>query len=217
MRIIEQSVTLDTITPDAEKLVERAARCCYKSESRIQEGSAEKLIRNCIKRGHESILEHASATFKIVTDRGMLAELTRHRLASFSVESSRYCNYKDGISVIKPQFAELYHDKPVWESELLWETACQHAEESYAEMIKHGCRPEIARSVLPQSLAVTMFMSANLREWRTVLKLRTAKAAHPQMRDLAGKMLVILHKEIPVVFEDLLCNLSTGEKGDGNG
>lgn len=214
MQIIEQSVTLENITPNAELLIEKSARCCYKSEDRIQEGSAEKLIRNCIKRGHESILEHASATFKIVTDRGMLAELTRHRLASFSVESSRYCNYKDGISVVKPPFAELYPDKPVWEQELLWETACQHAEESYAELIKHGCRPEVARSVLPQSLAVTMFMSANLREWRTVLKLRTAKAAHPQMRDLAGKMLVILHKEVPAVFEDLLCNLQTEEKGE---
>lgn len=214
MQIIEQSVTLDTITPDADKLIERAARCCYKSEDRIQEGSAEKLIRNCIHRQHESILEHASATFRIVTDRGMLAELSRHRIISLSVESTRYCNYKDGISVIKPPFKELYPDRPVWEAELLWETACQHAEESYAEMIKHGCRPEIARSVLPQSLAVTMYMSANLREWRTVLKLRTAKAAHPQMRDLAGKMLVILHKEVPTVFEDLLCNLLAEEKGE---
>lgn len=198
MKIIEPSVELfeDFDGEAAMKKIERAGRTCYKSEANITETSATQFVRNLIKRGHESVLEHCAVTFKIICDRGVMAELTRHRLASFSVESTRYCDYKDGVQFISP-FAQGTMNFVSWENLMM------QSELFYKHLRANGAPPELARSVLPMSLATEMVVTANLREWRLICKLRTNKKAHPQMRQVAGMILDILKEKLPVVFEDI--------------
>jgi len=205
MKIIEPSVEL-VGEIDAEKImrhIELAGRVCYKSESRISDQSAEKFIANILKSGHESVIEHISLTFKIICDRGVTHEIVRHRLASYSQESSRYCDYSNDkfgneLTFIKPCF---------WaeddENYLLWKNTMSELEKVYLEMRKNGARPEQARSILPNSLKTEIFMTANLREWRHFLKLRTAPRAHPQMREVALKIYKILNENLPVLFSDI--------------
>lgn len=205
MKIIEPSVEL-VGELDGEKTmkhIERAGRVCYKSESRISDKSAEKFISNIIKSGHESVIEHVSVTFKIICDRGVTHEIVRHRICSYSQESSRYCDYSNNkfggeLTFIKPCF---------WseddENFLLWKKTMQQLEETYLTMRKNGARPEQARAILPNSLKTEIFMTANLREWRHFLKLRTASRAHPQMREVALKILEILREKLPILFSDI--------------
>ncbi len=199
MREVNSSATLLSITPDAEQLIERCGRVCYKSEDKITPDSAAKFIQMIIKRGHYSVLEHASATILFVCDRGVTHELVRHRLAAYSQESTRYCNYgKDkfgGVSFIQPPNLS-------GTSRLLWQGACVNAEQTYLTMIENGIAPQIARSILPNCLKTEIAMTANLREWRHVFKLRTASTAHPQIRMIMYPALSFLKKECPNVFAD---------------
>lgn len=200
MKIIEPSVELlrDFDGAEVMKFIERCGRTCYQSEKNITADSAEKFVRNLIKRGHESVLEHFSATFKIICDRGVMAELTRHRLASFSIESTRFCDYsKNKLQFIKPQWQEQTFLYRTWENFMI------QSEEKYLQMRQSGARPEDARSILSNSLKTEIVMTANLRELRHILKLRTAKDAHPQMRQVAGMILDILKEKLPIVFEDI--------------
>ena len=89
--------------------LERAGRVCYKSEEKIFSGSADKFIRDIVKSGHESVIEHCSITVKIICDRACSHQLVRHRIAAFSQESQRYCDYKkSGLQVIaRPTIALL--------------------------------------------------------------------------------------------------------------
>ncbi len=196
---IVSSVDGDTIL----KRIEEYGRVCYKSEDRITEDSARRFVENLIKRGHESVLEHISVTVKFVCDRGVSHEIVRHRLASYSQESTRYCNYSKGdfngeITVIEPCFLV-----PGTAGYDMWYKACQMAEQYYFSMLDWGCAPEEARAVLPNSLKTELIMTANLREWRHFFKLRTSKAAHPQMRELAVLLLDEFKEKIPVVFDDI--------------
>lgn len=202
MKIIEPSAVLMRDFDGAEvmKFIEKCGRTCYQSEKNITDDSAEKFVRNLIKRGHESVLEHFSCTFKIICDRGVMAELTRHRLAAFSVESTRFNAYGD-LTFIKPNFFE--------EPNLhIWKCAMQSAENFY-NALRGGrphmqkATPEQARAILPNSLKTEIVMTANLRELRHILKLRTDKAAHPQMRQVANMILKILKEKLPIVFEDI--------------
>ena len=205
MKIVEASVELVSDL-DAEKImkhIELAGRVCYKSESRISDTSAEKFIANIIKSGHESVIEHVSLTFKIICDRGVTHEIVRHRLASYSQSSTRYCNYASDkfgneLTFIKPCFWD--EDD---ENYLLWKQTLEVAEKNYLAMIKNGAQPQQARSILPNSLKTEIFMTANLREWRHFLKLRTSKRAHPQMREVALKIYKILADNLPVIFSDI--------------
>lgn len=206
MRIVEASVELAQEL-DAEQImkhIERAGRVCYKSESRISDTSAEKFIANIIKSGHESVIEHVSLTFKIICDRGVTHEIVRHRLASYSQSSTRYCNYASDkfgneLTFIKPCF---WNEDD--ENYLLWKQTLEVAEKNYLAMIKNGARPEQARSILPNSLKTEIYMTANLREWRHFLKLRTSKRAHPQMREVALKIHKILADNLPIIFSDII-------------
>lgn len=195
MRFVSPSVKLLHSTPDPELIIERAGRVCYKSESRITETSHVAFIRNLIARGHESVLEHASAGFLITADRGITHELVRHRLASFSQASTRYCRFKDEIEVVKP--STLDEGGAAYDA---WETSCLRAETCYNTMLSFGEKPEIARSVLPTCLASEICMTANFREWRHFLSLRLAPAAHPDMRVVAGLVRDELMKLAPNVF-----------------
>ena len=205
MKIIEPSVELvdDFDAAAIMKKIERAGRVCYKSEANIKDDSAEKFVRGIIKRGHESVIEHASVSFKIICDRGVTHELVRHRIASYSQESTRYCDYTAGkfggeLTFIKPCF---------WtqddENFLLWKETMAQLEKNYFALRKNSARPEEARSILPNSLKTEIFVTMNLRELRHFLKLRTAKAAHPQMREIALKIFKILVEKLPAVFDDL--------------
>ena len=205
MKIVEASIELiDEIDGyQILKKIERIGRVCYKSEDRISDGSAEIFVRNIVKSGHESVLEHVSITVKVICDRGVSHEIVRHRIASYTQESTRYCNYSKGafggeITVIEPCF---------WEEGTYqynsWKTAAEMAEKAYMSMIENGATPQEARSVLPNSLKTELVMTMNLREWRHFLKLRTAKDAHPQMREIAGMILKEFKEKIPVIFEDI--------------
>ena len=205
MKIIEASVELveDFDAAAVMKKLERAGRVCYKSEGNIKADSAEKFIRGIIRRGHESVIEHAAVSFKIICDRGVTHELVRHRLASYSQESSRYCDYSAGkfggeLTFIKPCF---WSDDD--ENFLLWKETMARLEKNYLAMRANGAKPEEARSILPNSLKTEIFVTMNLRELRHFLKLRTAAAAHPQMREVALKIYKILVEKLPAVFDDI--------------
>lgn len=185
------------------KKIEKAGRVCYKSEDNITEDSAKKFVGNIIKSGHESVIEHEKVTVKFVCDRGVSHEIVRHRIASYSQESTRYCNYTkdkfDGqLTFIKPSF---------WNEEddayQVWETAMLGIEQDYRFLIKEGAKPEEARTILPNSLKTEIIVTMNLREWRHFFKLRTSKRAHPQMREVAIPLLKEFQKQIPVVFDDI--------------
>jgi thymidylate synthase (FAD) len=204
MKIIEPKVELIN-SPSYSgllSLIELAGRTCYKSESKITEDSAEKFVRNILKRGHEAVIEHGSVTVRFTCDRGVSHEIVRHRLASYCQESTRYCNYsKDGfggeITVIEPSWCS--EGDPAYE---VWKKACQRAELAYFDLMSIGCSPQESRSVLPNSLKTEVVMTANMREWRHFLRLRTASAAHPDMREVAKMLLTEMKNRYPVFFED---------------
>lgn len=194
---------------DGQKLIEKleqVARTCYKSENKIKEGSANKMVAALIRSNHEAMLEHASITIKFVVDRGISHEIVRHRMASFAQESQRYCNYsKDEfgkeITFIIPDFLD--YKSEAWN---VWKNAMQEAEKTYFKMLKLGFSPQEARSVLPNSTKTELVMTANLREWRHFFKLRAADAtgaAHPQMKEVTIPLLAELKEMIPVIFDDI--------------
>ena len=198
MKIINASYHIETPIDGAEilKRIEKAGRTCYKSEDRITEESAENFVRMLIERGHESVLEHESITVRFICDRGISHEIVRHRIASFSQESQRYVRYNGDIEFINPRM-------PNAKAHEAWQELCERAEETYKELLSYGVQPQQARSVLPNSTKTEIVMTANLREWRHFLKLRTAKAAHPQMRELTVPLLHELQERTPVVFDDI--------------
>lgn len=190
------------------KHIEKAGRVCYKSEDKIQEKSSEIFLKNIIKHGHDSVIEHYSITIKLICDRGVTHEIVRHRIASYSQESTRYCNYsKDKFSnqltYIKPCFWDenSEEDKKKYE---IWLEVMKFTEDKYLELLELGATPEQARSILPNSLKTEIVMTMNLREWRHFLKLRTSKASHPQMRELAIPILKKFQEEIPIIFDDIV-------------
>lgn len=191
MRIGKQKVEL--LNPQSyEELTEKieiAGRVCYQSEPK---GDPEKFIKMIIKRGHESVLEHGSLTFKVRTNRAIANEIVRHRLASYSQESTRYVKYDD-IEFIP---GEKLKD-PNLENLLL------SAELAYKLLLTTDFKPEEARDILPNATATTLVMTMNFRELRHFLKLRLDKAAHPQIRELAGMILEILKEKYPVFVEDI--------------
>ena len=194
---------------DKVKALEKAARVCYKSEDKITEDSYEKMLKNIIKRGHTSVLEHEKITVRIICDRGVSHELVRHIISSFSHESTIYFNYsnykREGVKVIDIASGFNYDmnnplDKTKYE---VWLNAMDNAERSYNDLIDLGATPQEARSVLPNSTKTEVVMTLNIRSWRNFFSLRADKAAHPQMREIAYPMLKAFHEYIPVVFDDL--------------
>jgi thymidylate synthase (FAD) len=202
MNIVQPDATLLWITPSAEKMIELAARTCYKSEDKITEDSHIKLIKKLIEMGHHAMLEHASASIKFICDRGVTHELVRHHLCAYAQESTRYCNYgKDKfsaeISAIQP---------PDLKEEIQyasWIEACRCAEKNYLIMVTAGCPPQIARSVLPTCLKTEIVCTANLREWRHIFSLRLSIKARPQIKEIMRVALSLLKMECPTVFADI--------------
>jgi thymidylate synthase (FAD) len=182
--------------------IEAGGRTCYKSEDKICEGSAEPFIEKIKNFKHESVLEHGVITVRIVCDRGVSHEMVRHRIAAFSQESTRYCNYSKGkyggeITVVRPQTG-LTDDQYS-----LWEEAMTLAEMNYLGMVRRGASAQQARSVLPNSLKTEMVMSANPREWRHIFTVRTHRDAHPDMVATLRPVLQEFRKRWPVLFDDV--------------
>ena len=186
--------------------------------------SARVLIPKLIKNGHDAMLEFGgNITVNFICDRGVSHELVRHRLASFAQESTRYCNYgkDEHISFIIPswlkdrfkgdfdRFEYNYHkDIELFQSSeendlCNFLQSIAFSEVNYNTLLLNGWSPQQARSVLPNSLKTEINVSANIREWRHILKLRAAKAAHPQMRELMCPLLNELKNKIPILFDDI--------------
>ncbi|APG24083.1 FAD-dependent thymidylate synthase [Syntrophotalea acetylenica] len=220
MILVTPSVEVLHITERPLHLIEAAGRTCYKSQAHpITITTAGQFAQMLVRRGHESVLEHAHATLRIVCDRGVSHEIVRHRLASYSQESTRYCDYTRGhVTFIIPPWVDVDPDVvdmtvPDADAGLAllaqqpqdygWLLACSYAEQTYRSLRQDGWTPEQARTVLPNSLKTEIVMTANLRQWRHFFTLRTAPAAHPQMRELADLALAALREQIPVVFDDI--------------
>lgn len=202
MKIIDQSWTWLQKPALPLEIIERAGRTCYKSEKRITKGSAEKFVKMILELGHETVIEHASASVHFITNRGVTHELVRHRLASYAQESTRYVRYSGEIEYIKPAW---WNDPNYTEAQKQnWLAAMQQAENAYLEALKLGDKPEQAREVLPHALKAEIVVTANLREWRHIFELRASPKAHPQMRVLMLDCLKGFGQEIPVIFDDLL-------------
>ena len=189
--------------------IENAYGVCYQAE-RNPNRNLSSWIQEKIRMGHESPLEHVSVSVSFTCDRAIANELVRHRIASFSQESTRYCNYS------KEKFgSELTFIKPPWwddEGEQAdnlrqdLEVGLIAAEKYYLEMLSDGAKPEEARALLPLCLKTELVMTANLREWRHIFQLRAADMtgkAHPQMKELMVPLLDNFIKMYPGIFDDI--------------
>jgi thymidylate synthase (FAD) len=179
------------------KNIELAGRTCYKSEDKITPESSGAFVKRLIKSGHESVLEHEKISLRCRCDRGVSHEIVRHRMASYSQESTRYCDYAGEIAVIE---IRPFMDDAQYQ---VWTEAMHAAEQTYIKLRGLGVPPQIARSVLPNSLKTEIVWTANLREWRLVFKQRTASGAHPQMKEVMCQAKDLFIKLLPDVFGDL--------------
>ena len=205
MKVVNSEVIVEDDVDGKEMIrkLEAAGRTCYKSEEKTHEGSAEEFIRKILKSGHESVIEHEKVTVRFICDRGVSHEIVRHRIASYSQESTRYCNYSKEpfgkeISVVAPCY---WKDNEKMMA--IWAESMKQAEKFYFTLIESGANPQEARSVLPNSLKTEIVVTMNLREWRHFFKLRIAKKSHPQMREVAISALQKLKRLIPVIFDDI--------------
>ncbi len=204
MRLIEQSVILENCDqPDhILTLLERAGKTCYRSQPSPTKEGRIVFIQKLIKSGHESVLEHVSLSVRIVTSRSVTHELVRHRLASYSQQSQRYVTYNDfnGVTFIKP----VWYDKQDAASKFIFNTACQNSEAVYKNLIE-DCNwlPQQAREILPNCTATELVMTANLREWRHIFKMRTTNKAHPQIKELMQDTLALFYDILPSLFKDI--------------
>lgn len=205
MIVVEQSINVVDYL-DAESILSKLEHCgrkCYKSEGNIKEGSKEKFLGAIIRRGHESVLEHESITVDITTNRSISHQLVRHRLASYSQESQRYCNYSKGnfngdITFINP--LNMVKGTPEYE---IWANSCRMSSIAYFDLLELGLAPEEARGVLPNDTKTEIVMTMNIRAWRHFLKIRTAPDAQPQIRVLAWMILKEFQEQLPVLFDDI--------------
>ena len=191
---------------DGEKIlreIELYARNCYKSEAKVGDFEATKAFvgRLLHTMKHEGIADHHVVTARIVCDRGVSHEIVRHRIAAYLQESTRYCDYAKAGEIQVIDISQ--HMTP--DQFDTWRCAMAAAEMFYNELRSKGCRPEIARSVLPNSLKTEIVMTMNLTSWRNFFKKRACNpGAHPQMKELAIPLLQKFQRHIPVIFDDLV-------------
>jgi len=188
-------VKLLAVTPDAEKLIETAGRLCWDTQDKT--GTIPDRIQKWIDVGHESMIEHACATFYIRASRVFTHELVRHRLASYSQRSQRYVKETEPRYITPP---ELYASD--WYP-TVFVSAMKSAWIAYKELLDKGVKPEIARYVLPNACETQIICTWNFREIRHIIRLRTSKRALPEMRAVAGEIQRIAKEMAPQVFEDL--------------
>lgn len=220
MKIIEITERFEILTPVGELKkqflrIEKAGRTCYQSENKeITNKTAEKFIRMLLRSGHESVLEHSFMTVKFFNvSRGFTHELVRHRLASFSQESTRYVDYakKGGeadldnfeVQFIMPPFKDKHQEILLKDGKtIIPEDMVVELEMYYRGLRKAGWAPEDARQFLPIGIKSEIVVSANFREWRHIFAMRTAKPAHWEIRGVMGELLKEVRNIVPLIFDD---------------
>ena len=209
MKVIQSSYEILTDLSDPInsilKPIEVAGRTCYKSEDKITDDSCIKFCQMLINRGHEAMIEHSQISIRFTVDRAIANELVRHRICSYAQESTRYINYSKNkfgneIKVIAPDEDVLPLGSDNYN---IWYAACKSCEDAYMAMLSNNAKPEIARNVLPLSTATEIVMTTNIRELRSILKLRITDFAHPQMRSIMRRLLDDLKSKIPILFDDI--------------
>lgn len=204
MKIIKPEIEIEDFDGvQIMKNIELACRTCYRSEGSITEDSYKKLLTNCINRGHESVLEHEKITIRMICDIGVYKDLTRHRFASFSIESTRYCNYGKDKFNNEIKFIEPCNIEKGTIEYGQWFNIMNIIEKTYNEMADLGCTPDQMRMILPHSTAAAVTMTANIREWKHILELRCSKMAHPAIRQLLIPLLLIFQARMPEIFKDV--------------
>lgn len=216
MKLIKPLIEFMWATEKPLQIIELAGRTCYKSEDKITSESAVRFVKMLINRGHEAMIEHASVSYRFICDRGVTHEIVRHRLFSYAQESTRYCNYKGGVTFIIPSWLPEIHPGEFTHNELssndsfslldassqIWLKNMLAQEQVYKQLLESGWRPQQARSVLPNSLKTELVITGNFRQWRQFFKVRCDKAAHPQLREVVHMALEDVRARIPVVFDD---------------
>jgi thymidylate synthase (FAD) len=199
MKIINQGHEILDCPASACKVIERAARTCYKSEDRIKNGSDVAMVSRLLKSGHGAMLEFADITARLITNRGISHEIVRHRVGfSYAQESTRYVKYDGDMEFIRPTNLVEWNRASIG-----WKVAMEAAEEKYVFLLGQGWKAQDARGVLPNDLKTEIVVKGNIRAWRNFFKLRCAKAAHPQMVELSKGLLADMARLVPVVFDDL--------------
>lgn len=221
MKIIDPMIEVENY--DGIKImknIERACRTCYRSEGNITDDSYKNLLKNCINRGHESVLEHEKITIRMICDIGVYKDLTRHRFGSFSIESTRYCAYSkdkfnNEIKFIKPLFFnDKNPDELIDQDEIknslrtkYWKECMENIECAYLQMSRiEGTVPDQLRMILPHSTASQVTMTANIREWKHILELRANSHAHPAIQQLLIPLLLKFKEDMPEIFDDVNYN-----------
>jgi len=216
VRIIDPYIIIDPeeFNPRKVKLIERFGRVCYKSEHKMNQSQGDEFVAALKDAGHDSVLEHEKVSVIIVCDRGVSHEIVRHRIASYSQESTRYCNYSkdkfnNEITVIRPFFLE---GEQCFDARADWRTSCERAELAYFTILKLGHSPQVARSVLPTSLKTEIVVTYNMREWRHFFKVRARHNTHPQMQQIAIPLLRVFMEKLPAMFNTIVWKTTVPEK-----
>jgi thymidylate synthase (FAD) len=206
-------------TNGMEQQIERFGRTCYKSEGRITKDSANKFIRMIVKSGHHSVLEHCSVTVLILCSRACSHQLVRHRIAAYSQESQRYCDYgQKGLKVICPpsiglepgcyQFnkdtwSKFENPVPITFRQRAWLNTIEHCYAEYLSERLDGIKPEDARFVLPNATKTEVVTTFNLRQWRHVFGVRCKIQAQWEIREIMRELLTRFKEILPCFFEDM--------------
>ena len=197
MNKVQIQVQLLSITPDCEKLIEEAGRTCYLSFDKT--GSNNSFISNAIRRGHLSIIEHASASFRIKgASRAFTHQLVRHRVASFSQQSQRYVDENNFNYTLPPSIEDNAQALELYNSFM------EQARDVYTRLRSMNILKEDARFVLPNALESEIVFTANFRELRHLFDLRLKKSAQWEIRLASLQMLQIVKKIAPQVFGDYI-------------
>lgn len=184
----------------ALQTIEYFGRVSHASEDSQTESSYLRFIPAVvINHSDWSIVEHVSATVDFLVDRGITHELVRHRLFSFTQESTRFVNYakkKPARFILPPGMTD--------QAAHYWKTAIAQCEDAYKLLLSNNSTPQIARSVFPNALASRIIITGNLRNWRHFLIMRTTKESHPQMRQVTIPLLSQFQSIIPFLFDDII-------------
>ena len=198
------------------KIIEKAGRVCYKSEDKITNQSYKKFVKHAVNLGHHSIIEHSYISVKFIMDRAICMELIRHRLANYSMESTRYCRYNNELTFIIPEWTQNIKEGSYKDTEDVtnnlklsccekeFVSVLEDIEDMYKILLdEYEWSAQKARAILPNCLKAEIVTTANLREWRHILSLRTSPGAHPQIKEVMYPLLEEFSKNIPVIFEDI--------------
>ena len=207
MKIVEAQIT--QITPlngrAMLKQIEEIARTCYRSEDKITADgkSAEQIVKALVNAGHWAMLEHATISMRYLSNIAAYKDLTRHRHGSYAIESTRWCSYNKGkfgseIKFLDP--VEIPKDSLKYQ---VWLNSMEQAETNYMNLASMGAKPDELSLVLPQSTAAEFVITANLREWNHIFRLRAVGHSRPCVQQIMQPTLAMFHKEIPIVFDDV--------------